>query len=141
MSKSHTDSWSRILLNDSAMDIRSKVKGALTDSIEGLSYDPIRRPGVSNLLSLMAAMDKHKRSEEQLVADVQTLSMRAFKEEVSDVIVRGLADIKDRYDYFSDFAQSQLLQEIIVSGNAKARSKAEDTMVRVRSLVGVENIE
>ncbi|KAL8971185.1 MAG: hypothetical protein Q9183_001168 [Haloplaca sp. 2 TL-2023] len=121
MSKSHTDSWSRILLNDSAMDIRSKIKGALTDSIE--------------------AMDKQKRSEEQLVADVQTLSMRAFKEEVSDTVVRGLADIKDRYDYFSDFAQSQLLQEIIASGNAKARSKAQDTMVRVRSLVGVENIE
>ncbi|KAL8873435.1 MAG: hypothetical protein Q9174_001110 [Haloplaca sp. 1 TL-2023] len=141
MSKSHTDSRSRILLNDSANAIRSKVKGALTDSIEGLTYDPIRRPGVSNLLSLMAAMDKQKRSEEQLVADCQALSMRAFKDAVSDAITSGLADIKDKYDYFTDSAQSQLLREIIVSGNAKAQSKAEDTMICVRRLVGVEKVE
>lgn len=117
-----------------------KIKAALTDSTEGLSYNPTERPGVANLLSLMACMDKQQRSEEQIAADGQALSMRAFKEEVSNAIIHGLADIKARYDHFSDTAQWQYLQDVIAHGNGKACSKAEDTMIKVRDLVGTGTV-
>lgn len=140
MSKSHADARSRILLSDSADDIRSKIKAALTDSIEGLSYDPLKRPGVSNLLSLMAYMDPNRRSEEQIAADGRSLTMRAFKEEVSDVIIKGLTDIKAKFDFFSDTTQWGHLREIISLGNEKARLKANSTMIQVRNIAGLDSI-
>lgn len=140
MSKSHTDTRSRILLSDSADDIRSKIKGALTDSMEGLSYDPLKRPGVSNLLSLMAYMDPNRRTEEQIAAEGSSLSMRAFKEEVSGVVIKGLIDIKAKFDFFSDTSQLGYLREIIMFGNKKACLKANGTITQVREIVGLDSI-
>ncbi|KAI4254396.1 MAG: hypothetical protein LQ352_003128 [Teloschistes flavicans] len=109
-------------------------------SIEGLSYDPLKRPGVSNLLSLMAYMDPNRRSEEQIAADGRSLTMRAFKEEVSDVIIKGLTDIKAKFDFFSDTTQWGHLREIISLGNEKARLKANSTMIQVRNIAGLDSI-
>ena len=50
MSKSHADPRSRILVNDDHQTISEKLRFALTDSMARISYDPINRPGVSNLL-------------------------------------------------------------------------------------------
>ncbi|KAL8843085.1 MAG: hypothetical protein Q9170_000215 [Blastenia crenularia] len=136
MSKSHLDPRSRIMLNESPENIRMKIKAALTDSIEGLSYSPSERPGVSNLLTLMACMDEHGRPEEQIAAECQALSLRAFKEEVAETVIKGISDIKLRYDYYIDAAQKQRLQDIAEVGGQKARSKAEETMAQVRNIVG-----
>ncbi|KAL8845900.1 MAG: hypothetical protein Q9221_008973 [Calogaya cf. arnoldii] len=140
MSKSHEDPKSRILLNDSADTIRSKIKLALTDSIDGLSYNPVERPGVSNLLVLMAYMESFDRSVEQIAAECQGLSMRAFKEEVAEALVKGLTNVKERYDYFMSAGQSQYLQEVAAAGNEKARLKAEETMIQVRGIIGIDGL-
>ena len=124
------------MLNDSPEDIRMKIKAALTDSTEGLSYNPAERPGVSNLLTLMTSMDKHRRSEEQIAEESQAISMRAFKEEVAKTIIDGMIDIKARYNYYIDTAQKQYLQDVAAIGNQKARSKADATMAQVRDIVG-----
>ncbi|KAL9595804.1 MAG: hypothetical protein Q9219_006219 [cf. Caloplaca sp. 3 TL-2023] len=136
MSKSHGDSRSRVMLNDSSEDIQTKIKAALTDSIEGLSYSPTKRPGVSNLLTIMACMDPYRNSEEQLAEDYQNLSMRAFKEQVAETIIKGIADIKVKYDYYIDCSQKYYLNDIASLGNQKARLQAEETMAQVRTIVG-----
>ncbi|KAL8946717.1 MAG: hypothetical protein Q9222_006925, partial [Ikaeria aurantiellina] len=135
MSKSHADKRSRILINDGPDDIRMKIKAALTDSVHGLTHGPVERPGVSNLLTIMAHVDEQKRSEEQIAADSQNLSMRAFKDEVANSVIKGMAGIKAKYDYFIHPAQSQLLQEVARVGNQRARSKAEENMNRIRQIV------
>ncbi|KAI4258433.1 MAG: hypothetical protein L6R42_005101, partial [Xanthoria sp. 1 TBL-2021] len=140
MSKSHEDSKSRILLNDTSDSIRVKIKAALTDSIDGLSYDPTERPGVSNLLALMSYMDASHRSVEQITADCQGLSMRAFKEEVAETLIKGLTNLKGRYDYFMSAAQSQYLQEVAAAGNEKAGLKADETMILVRRMIGIDQL-
>ncbi|KAG1736920.1 uncharacterized protein EDB91DRAFT_1141640 [Suillus paluster] len=55
MSKSSPDVQSRILLTDTATQIQSKIRAAVTDSIQGITYDPKDRPGTSNLLTILAA--------------------------------------------------------------------------------------
>ncbi|PPQ78363.1 hypothetical protein CVT25_011646 [Psilocybe cyanescens] len=57
MSKSAPDASSRIMLTDSGAQIERKIKGAVTDSIQGITYDPVNRPGISNLLTLLAACE------------------------------------------------------------------------------------
>ena len=140
MSKSHIDPRSRILLNDSLSTIRWKIRCALTDSIDGLSYNPEERPGVSNLLLLMSYMDASHRSVEQIAAEGQALSMRAFKEEVAETLSKGMTDMRERYIYFTDHAQSQYLHDVAAAGNEKARLRAENTMRRVREIVGTDGL-
>ncbi|KAI4172984.1 MAG: hypothetical protein LQ346_008506 [Caloplaca aetnensis] len=140
MSKSHQDPRSRIMLNDSPDDIQIKVKAALTDSVGGVSFNPSARPGVSNLLTLMALMDEDHRMEEQIAAESEALSMRAFKEEVARTIIKGMAEIKAKYDYFIDVRQRRRLQDVAALGNQEARRQAEDTMIHVRRLVGTDPI-
>ncbi|KAL8674629.1 MAG: hypothetical protein Q9168_001004 [Polycauliona sp. 1 TL-2023] len=138
MSKSHEDPKSRILLNDNADTIRLKIKAALTDSMEGLAYNPVERPGVSNLLALMSYMDLGHRSIEQIVAEGRASSMRAFKEELAETLIKGLSHLREKYDYFMSAAQGRYLEEVAAAGNEKARSKAERTMIQVRRLTGID---
>ncbi|KAL8841525.1 MAG: hypothetical protein Q9176_003146 [Flavoplaca citrina] len=140
MSKSHEDPKSRLLLNDDAGTIQLKIKAALTDSINGLSYDPIERPGVSNLLALMSHMDSDHRSVEQIISEGQYLSMRAFKEEVAATLIKGLTDIRAGYDYYMSASQARYLQEVAAAGNEAARLKAERTMTPVRRMVGIDEL-
>ncbi|KAL8991941.1 MAG: hypothetical protein Q9169_007515 [Polycauliona sp. 2 TL-2023] len=140
MSKSHQDPRSRILLNDDANTIRSKIKAALTDSIDGLTYDPFKRPGVSNLLALMSYIDLSQRSVEQIIAESQASSMRAFKDEVAKTLIKHFSTLKERYDYFMSAAQGQYLEEVAATGNENARSKAEATMMAVRRLTGIDGL-
>ncbi|KAF8319437.1 Nucleotidylyl transferase [Clavulina sp. PMI_390] len=53
MSKSAKDPKSRILLSDSRDEIARKIRKAVTDSETTISYDPIHRPGISNLLRIL----------------------------------------------------------------------------------------
>ena len=136
MSKSHEDPRSRILLNDSPAVIWDKVRLALTDSTAGVSYDPINRPGVSNLLALMKYLDTGSRSIEELAEDYSTLSIREFKERVAVSISEGLADVRAQYNRLIN-DDSRMLRDIATEGAKKARSKANKTIRRVKDVVGL----
>jgi tryptophanyl-tRNA synthetase len=53
MSKSAANPNSRILLSDSKDEIEIKIRKAVTDSETDISYDPVLRPGISNLLCIL----------------------------------------------------------------------------------------
>src|ERR1700760_3790105 len=98
MSKSDSNPKSRILITDSEEEISKKVRSALTDSTDGISYDPIARPGVSNLLDIMLHMSYPKyASVEDVLEDCRALSMRTFKERVSDAINTELEPVREQY--------------------------------------------
>ncbi len=136
MSKSHEDPRSRILLNDSPAVIWDKVRLALTDSIAGVSYDPIKRPGVSNLLTLMKYLDTGSPSIEKLAEVNSTLGMREFKETVAVSISKGLADVRMQYNRLIN-DDSKMLRDIATEGAEIARSKANKTIRRVKDVTGL----
>lgn len=53
MSKSAVNPNSRIILSDSADEVSQKIRKAVTDSDHDISYDPVARLGISNLLRLL----------------------------------------------------------------------------------------
>lgn len=56
MSKSDPNQRSRITLADSKEAIHEKIRRAVTDSDGShISYDPIKRPGLSNLIQIYSA--------------------------------------------------------------------------------------
>jgi len=52
MSKSHTDSGSNLNLLDEPEVLLEKVKKAITDFTSEVTYEPEKRPGVANLISI-----------------------------------------------------------------------------------------
>lgn len=137
MSKSDPKPKSRILITDSKEEIRSKLRTALTDSIEGVSYDQEKRPGVSNLVDLIYHFnDSGAASPKDLANDMTDLSMKALKEKVVDTIEMGIRDIRERYEELMGTDQ-KLLIERADEGARRAEEIAEVTMKRVRDAVGM----
>jgi tryptophanyl-tRNA synthetase len=137
MSKSHQDPRSRILVTDSPEEISRKVKAALTDSLNSVSYDPLARPGVSNLLQLLSYFDYSCRSADELGKEHAAMSLGKLKALVSESISASLADIRTRYNQFMVEDNGRYLDYVEAKGAAKARASAEVTMVSVRKAVGL----
>ncbi|KAI9810949.1 MAG: mitochondrial 37S ribosomal protein rsm10 [Pycnora praestabilis] len=136
MSKSHEDPRSRILLTEEPEEIVRKIRLALTDSIVGISYDPLRRPGVSNLLEIMAHFGNGSRTCQELAHECNTLTMRQFKEKVADCIVSNLSGIRSEYYKILRADGGRFLDDVAEKGAKKARINAEVTMALVREAVG-----
>jgi tryptophanyl-tRNA synthetase len=137
MSKSDSNPKSRILITDSRDDIRHKMKRALTDSIEGVSYNRETRPGVSNLVDLLYHFDDSATgSPEDLANDLKTLSMQALKVKAADTVDVGIRDIRGRYEELMGGDEKRLI-EIAEESSSRAEVIAEETMKRVRSAMGM----
>ncbi|OAX85579.1 tryptophan-tRNA ligase [Emergomyces africanus] len=138
MSKSHADPRSRILLTDSAEEIHQKIKLALTDSEAGISYDPSRRPGVSNLIEILSHV--HGRDGSRYCAELgrehQSLSMRAFKEHVAEAVTAHLKGIREKYLELTDDT-SGYIDTIAEDGAEVARKNADITLRSVRDALGL----
>ena len=133
MSKSHPDPRSRIVITDSPEAIHKKIMSALTDSTNSISYDPEKRPGVSNLLELLSHFDEQGRSAEELGASVYAgHTIASFKTTLSDTISKHLAPIRERYFQIMAAGESSYLCEVENRGAKKAWESAEETMVGIR---------
>ena len=137
MSKSHTDERSRIHVNDTPRVIGKKVRLALTDSVTGVSYDPISRPGVSNLLAIMSYFDDRGRTAEELALTYSNMDIRDFKSEVANSISKGLESVRERYNIFMSAERGNYLDDIAMNGSVKAREQAKTTMAVVRHIIGL----
>lgn len=136
MSKSSKSPKSRISIIDSPQEIKAKIKAATTDSIPGISYNREERPGISNLLDIMAIFDPEGRKAQELGEQYSDLSPKQLKEMVSDTVVGGLDGIRDRYTELLDKGD-EYLDSIEAIGAEKARKSAEETMQVVRGAVGL----
>ncbi|ODH46092.1 tryptophan-tRNA ligase [Paracoccidioides brasiliensis] len=138
MSKSHSDPRSRILLTDSSEEIYLKIKLALTDSNQGISYDPINRPGVSNLIEILSHVQGRDgiSSFEELGAEYQSFTMRAFKERVAVAVVDHLNGIRQRYLELMNNKLSYL--DTVAEDGAKSATENADTTLRtVKNALGL----
>lgn len=139
MSKSDPNPESRILITDSRQDIEKKIKHALTDSIQGISYDRALRPGVSNLIDIMYHMDESNfTSPDQIARDMfgANVTMKAMKEQVAKTIVDRLAPIRDRYLETMARPSEDVAQQMY-RGAVEARTRARDTLDQLKTAMGL----
>jgi len=134
MSKSHSDERSRIILTDSPSTIQKKVKVALTDSEPTITYDPVRRPGVSNLIEILSHFEGV--SCESIASEYHTASLRVLKEHVASRIAHHLQEIRERYISIME-DQSGYLDSVAREGAEAAQANASVTMRRVREAMGL----
>jgi len=134
MSKSHADEKSRIILTDSPAEIRKKVKVALTDSEGGITYDPARRPGVSNLIEILSHLEGV--SCEEIASEYHSASLRTLKEHVAERITSHLQEIRDRYISIME-DKTGYLEMVAEEGAQAARANSQKTMRQIREAMGL----
>lgn len=136
MSKSHQDSRSRIMLTDNPDEITRKIMAALTDSVNSVSYDPVLRPGVSNLLQLLSYFSEDQKSPEELGEIYAGLGLGEFKALVSRTVAGALESIRARYTEVIAEDDGRYLDFVEAKGAERARVNAEMTMTIVRNAIG-----
>ena len=141
MSKSHPDPSSRILLTDTDSEIQAKIKKAVTDGESSMAFAPQTRPGVSNLLSIMAALRTSQGTETSPEQVAEMINREhggrgsALKTAVTDTIIQSVRPIRDRLQRIK--ADPGYLAEVENLGREKAAQSAGETMAVVRRLVGM----
>lgn len=140
MSKSNPSSSTRIELTDDASSIRSKIRRAVVDSTRGITYDPITRPGVANLLRMQAAFSCVGEEDEQVVVErlareQSGMGHKEFKDRVADVVVEGLSGVRGEIERLKK--EKGYVEEVLLEGEEGARRVAEETMRGVRRSVGL----
>ncbi|KIW17258.1 tryptophan-tRNA ligase [Exophiala spinifera] len=138
MSKSDPDPKSRILVTDTREEIHAKIKGAITDSEPGISYDPEKRPGVSNLIDILRNVTSLSLAPEAIAKDLENMTMRGFKEMVADNICESLEGVRDRFEELMN-PSNQTLNMEAEEGAKKARRVAIRTMRSVKNSLGLES--
>ncbi|KAI6103734.1 tryptophanyl-tRNA synthetase [Pisolithus croceorrhizus] len=133
MSKSSPDAASRILLTDSPSEIKSKIRAAVTDSTPGISYDPVHRPGTSNLLTILAACTE---SDVQDVARTYASKGHGqLKSDVADAVEELLKG--PRLELERIRREKAYLHEVARRGACKAMAYSGVTMEDVRQRIGL----
>lgn len=134
MSKSDKEPLSKVFITDSKEEIIKKFNKATTDSIDGkITFDPIARPGISNLISILAA------STNQSVGDaaklVEDFSKKELKQLVAEKVIQELDEPARRYHELIN--NTEYLERLSQNGAEKARSVANQTLKDVMKLVGM----
>lgn len=136
MSKSDPAPASRILLTDDEAQIRKKLKTALTDShTDAVSYDRAARPGVSNLVEILAILESRTVKDTVAYFKGTERPLKLLKERTADAVVMELEGVGDRYRGLLAMGEGKL-DEIEAVGAEKARKTAEVTMGLVKEAVG-----
>ena len=131
MSKS--DPKGDIFLKDEPNIIRKKIMSAVTDTGSDIYYDPINKPGISNLLQIYAALSDITIEEAQAkFKDIHQYG--EFKKIVADKVLEELVPFQERY---KTFLNNKTINEVLNAGKEKARFVANKTLTKVKKTVGL----
>src|SRR5580704_5597131 len=131
MSKSVSSPLGTVLVLDSPEEIDRKVRKAVTDTETEVRYDPVQKPGVSNLLELLAASTG---------GDPATLAAGygnygGLKADVSAAVAELLRPVRERLAELH--TQRHYVESVLAEGAAKARDVAGPTLDRAMRAVGL----
>ena len=113
MSKS--DPKGDIFLKDDLAVVRKKIMSAVTDTGCEVKYDVDNKPGISNLLTIYAALKDI--SIEEAEKHFEGFRYGDFKKEVADVVCADLEEFQAKYRYFLD---NKIYEQVLRDGAIRA---------------------
>jgi tryptophanyl-tRNA synthetase len=132
MSKSAAPSAPGIIrLLDPPGDVRKKVARAVTDSARDVTFDINEKPGVANLLTILAACTGT--TPEQAAAGLDTY--RDLKEAVAEAVIAVLTPLQERYAGLS--ADPAALTAMARQGAARAQELAAPYLADAQQAIGL----
>ena len=133
MSKSATSPNGIIELLDDPKVVAKRIRSAVTDTGREIRYDPEAKPGVSNLLTIFAALTARPMSS--LEADYDGRGYGDLKKDLAEVVIDFLAPFQERFaGYVED---PGALDDVLADGAERAGEIARGTLARMYDRVGL----
>lgn len=132
MSKSDPNPKAYISVLDDIHIIKKKIKSAVTDSDGEIRYDIERKPGISNLLTILSCITGKPIS--QLEEEYRNSSYQVFKEAVAEAVVEEILPIQKKYE---EFINSPVVDEILDKGRDYASGLANRKIAKVYNKIGL----
>lgn len=131
MGKSHENGSGIVYLLDDADTVRRKVMRAVTDSGREVEYDRDAKPGIANLLDLMAAATGG--NPEELAGAYA--SYGALKKDTADAVVELLRPVRERHSELA--ADPGFVDRVLKEGAERARGTARPLVDRAYRAIGL----
>lgn len=133
MSKSATSPKGTIEILQDPKQVAKNIKSAATDSGTVIAFDPVEKPGISNLLTIYSALTG--RAIEDIVAEYEGKMYGHLKVDLADVVVDALTPIRDRAMEWIESPDE--LDSVLADGAEKAALIAQGTLDRLYDRVGL----
>ncbi|MFC5802948.1 tryptophan--tRNA ligase [Streptomyces formicae] len=131
MGKSNDSGGGIVYLLDEPEVIRRKIMRAVTDSGQDVEYDREGRPGVANLLEILAACEN---GNPKALAGVYQ-SYGALKKDTAEAVVELLRPLRERHAQLA--ADPGFVDEVLRAGAARARGLARPLVDRAYEAIGL----
>ncbi|KAH8270228.1 hypothetical protein KR018_006067 [Drosophila ironensis] len=133
MSKSEGNPKATINLCDPPEVIMQKIKKAVTDFTSDITFEPVKRAGVSNLVNIHSQVTGQ--TIKSVVDEASTLDTAKYKERVADAVIEHLRPIQEQIKHHLN-KRTELVYLLEV-GAEKARKQAQDTISDVKQRLGL----
>ncbi len=133
MSKSSENPKSYILLSDSKDSILKKIKSAVTDSEAKIYFDIDKKPAISNLINIYAALTNLSIKDiETKYKDAKTYAK--FKLDLAELLIHEIVPLGENIE---KLVNSKELIETLVSGKKFAEKLAKENYAKAKKAVGL----
>ncbi|MEV7426170.1 tryptophan--tRNA ligase [Streptomyces sp. NPDC091212] len=131
MGKSHDSGAGIVYLLDDTDAVRKKIMRAVTDSGREVAYDREAKPGVTNLLEILAACTD--RDPQELAGAYD--SYGALKRDTAEAVVELLRPMRARHAALA--ADSDSVEQVLREGAERARSMARPVVDSAFRAIGL----
>ncbi|MFF9338717.1 MULTISPECIES: tryptophan--tRNA ligase [unclassified Streptomyces] len=132
MSKSASTPKGLVNLLDDPKVTAKKVKSAVTDTDTVIRFDPENKPGVSNLLAIMATLTDTSIAD--LEKSYEGKMYGALKTDLAEVMVEFVTPFRTRTQEYLD--DPETLDSVLAKGAEKARAVAAETLAQTYDRIG-----
>ncbi len=131
MSKSAESPQGTVLVLDDPAVIERKFKRAVTDGDAEVTFDPDKKPGVANLLQILAAATDRRPAD---VAEGYD-GYGSLKADTAEAVIELLRPVRERYAGLA--TDPEAVRATLGGGATKAEAVAAGTLARAREAIGL----
>jgi len=123
----------QINLFDESEILRKKIKTAVTDTGKTIKYDPVKKPGISNLLTIYSLFSN--KSIKELEKEFKGKGYTDFKKSLTKTLINEFESFRKKRKEL--VARKEYVREILDQGAKKARVLAEYTLQDAKKKMGI----
>ncbi|PIR02685.1 MAG: tryptophan--tRNA ligase [Candidatus Nealsonbacteria bacterium CG_4_9_14_0_2_um_filter_37_38] len=134
MSKTDGDLRGCIDLFDTPEEIQKKIMSAVTDTGKAIIYDPQKKPGISNLLTIYSLFSG--KTIKELEKKFKNRGYAELKKSLAVILINSLEPFRRKKKELS--FREVYVKEILKKGRGRAETVAQSTMQEVRKRMGLQ---
>ncbi|HUV81299.1 MAG TPA: tryptophan--tRNA ligase [Patescibacteria group bacterium] len=124
---------SQIGLFDEPEEIRKKIMTAVTDTGKVVKYDPVKKAGISNLLTIYSVFSG--KTVKEIEKKFKEKGYANFKKSLSDLLIDSLEPFRRKKKEL--LTREVYVKEILSQGARRAQTIAQSTMQEVKKKMGL----